>query len=492
MTMALMLQGTGSDVGKSVLVAGLCRVFARRGLRVLPFKAQNMSNNAAVARRADGAWGEIGRAQWLQAMAAGVEPHVDMNPVLLKPMSDTGSEVILRGHGQGHADARAYQALKASLMPHVLAAYESLCAQADIVLIEGAGSASEVNLRQDDIANMGFAASAKVPVVLVGDIDRGGVIASLVGTHTVLPPEDRRRIAGFIVNKFRGDPTLFAPGQETVTRHTGWPSLGLVPWLSLPGRLPPEDSVALERPRATQAGRRIRIAVPQPGRIANFDDLDPLAATPGVEVAFVRPGEAIPQADCILLPGTRSTLGDLAAFRTHGWDRDILRHHAGGGRIIGICGGYQMLGRQLHDPLGAEGPIASAPGLGLLDVETVMERHKTVRRTQGRAASGEAIDAYEIHLGHTQGADMQRPFAVVDGQGEGAISADGRVTGTYLHGIFANDAWRHRFLAKLGLNGPRHDYRAEIDAALDGLADALEQSLDIDALTTLAGRAGSF
>lgn len=483
---SLMLQGTGSDVGKSILVAGLCRLFARSGMIVRPFKAQNMSNNAAVARRHDGGYGEIGRAQWLQALAAGAEPITDMNPVLLKPMSDTGADIVVQGRSRGTASAGAYQRLKAELLATVLESHARLAEDCDLVLVEGAGSASEVNLRAGDIANMGFARAADVPVVLVGDIDRGGVIAALVGTHCVLPPQDRAMIVGTIVNKFRGDPALFAAGLSTVTQHTGWPSLGLVPWLSIAGRLPPEDSVALERPRPGGGARRVRIAVPQPGRIANFDDLDPLAATPGIEVTFVRPGEAIPHCDCILLPGTRATIADLAALRRNGWHTDIARHHAAGGKVVGICGGFQMLGRRIDDPEGVEGPPGGAEGLGLLDVDTVMEPRKTVRPAQLRATTGEPLSAYEIHLGRTEGPGRDRPFATGENGPEGAVSADGRVFGTYLHGVFGNDAWRGRFLAELGHAGPPLAYRADVETALDGVADALEAALDMRRLLSLA------
>ncbi|SHJ72302.1 adenosylcobyric acid synthase (glutamine-hydrolysing) [Aureimonas altamirensis DSM 21988] len=483
---SLMFQGTGSDVGKSVLVAGLCRLFARGGMSVRPFKAQNMSNNAAVARCHDGGYGEIGRAQWLQALAAGAEPVTDMNPVLLKPMSDTGADIVVQGRSRGTASALGYQRLKASLLDAVLDSHARLAADCDLVLVEGAGSASEVNLRSGDIANMGFARAADVPVVLIGDIDRGGVIASLVGTHCVLPPQDRAMIAGTIVNKFRGDPALFAEGLATIERHTGWPSLGLVPWLTTVGRLPPEDSVALERPRPGGGARRVRIAVPQPGRIANFDDLDPLAATPGVEVSFVRPGEAIPRCDCILLPGTRATIADLAAFRRHGWDTDIARHHAAGGMVVGICGGFQMLGRRIDDPEGVEGPAGGVDGLGLLAVDTVMEPRKTVRPARLRATTGEELSGYEIHLGRTEGPGRSRPFAVDAHGPEGAVSADGRVIGTYLHGVFGNDAWRSRFLSDLGLAGPPLAYMAEVETALDAVADALEAALDVPSLLRLA------
>ena len=486
-TPALMLQGTGSDVGKSVLVAGLCRLFARQGRRVVPFKPQNMSNNAAVAAIPGTAdYGEIGRAQWLQALAAGVAPSVHMNPVLLKPQSETGSQVVVQGRVFGTAEGRDYQRLKPQLLAKVLESFDIVCEGADLVLVEGAGSPAEINLRQNDIANMGFARAAGVPVVLVGDIDRGGVIASLVGTHTVLCDNDRAMIAGFLVNKFRGDPRLFDEGLAAVTRFSGWPSLGLVPYLPEAARLPAEDSVALERLAASARGG-FRIVVPLLPRIANFDDLDPLAQTPGVSLSFIRPGERLPaDADLVVIPGSKSTLGDLAAFRAHGWDRDLRAIRERGGAIIGLCGGYQMLGRRVLDPLGADGRPGEAEGLGLLDIETMMAVGKTVRPVSGVSALGPAIEAYEIHLGESDGPDRARPFAMVDGAPEGAISADGRVFGTYLHGTFTAEPFRRAFLASLGLIAPAgEDYRAGIDAALDAIADRLETSLATDAMLAI-------
>ena len=483
-----MLQGTGSDVGKSVLVAGLCRLFARKGLSVRPFKPQNMSNNAAVAAipGTDG-FGEIGRAQHLQALACRTPPSVDMNPVLLKPQSSTGSQIVVRGRVYGTAEGRDYQRLKPRLLDHVLDAFEAVSAGVDLVIAEGAGSPAEINLRSGDIANMGFARAAGVPVVLVGDIDRGGVIASLVGTHTVLEPGDRAMIRGFLVNKFRGDPTLFDEGMKAVTRFTAWPGLGLVPHLKAAGTLPPEDSVALERISASGSGA-FRICVPLLDRIANFDDLDPLAQEPGVSLSFVRPGARIPaSANLVVLPGTKSTLGDLAAFRANGWDRDIAAVRAAGGAILGLCGGFQLLGRSIADPKGHDGTPGAAKGLGLLDVETAMEGGKTVRPAAGRSTLGPPVEGYEIHLGRTEGPDRVRPFATLGGRPEGATSDDGRVMGTYLHGLFAGDAFRRAFLASLGCEvsgGP--GYGERVDAALDEVADALADAVDTDRLLALA------
>ncbi len=487
-TAAIMLQGTGSDVGKTVLVAGLCRLFARRGLAVRPFKPQNMSNNAAVAAIPGTAdFGEIGRAQWLQALACGTPPTVDMNPVLLKPQSETGSQIVVRGRVAGEAKGRDYQRLKPALLKSVLDSFAALSAEADLVIVEGAGSPAEINLRAGDIANMGFATGAKVPVILVGDIDRGGVIASLVGTHAILTEDDRAMVAGFLINKFRGDVSLFDDGLAAITRFTSWPSFGVVPHLSAAAKLPAEDSVALERlSRGGQSGQ-LKIAVPLLGRIANFDDLDPLKAEPDIAVAFIRPGESLPaDAALVLVPGSKSTIADLAAFRANGWDRDLAAHHARGGHVVGLCGGYQMLGRLVRDPDGIEGAVREAEGLGLLDVETVMEPEKTVREARATTPDGEPLEGYEIHLGRTSGPDCARPVCLIDGQPDGATSADGRVFGTYLHGLFGADDWRRRYLSRFGLEAAGPGYRAGVEAALDEIADALERVVDVEALLATA------
>ena len=467
-----MLQGTGSDVGKTVLVAGLCRLAANRGLSVRPFKPQNMSNNAAVAE--DG--GEIGRAQWLQALACRTPASIHMNPVLLKPESSTGSQIVVQGKVWGRATARDYQSIRSDLVSAVMESWDAVRSQADLVLVEGAGSAAEINLRANDIANMGFATRAGVPVVLVGDIDRGGVIASLVGTHAILPEADRACVSGYLINKFRGDVSLFDEGIAAIGTYTGWPCFGVIPWLDEAARLPAEDSVVLERlVRAAPGEAGIKVAVPVPDRVANFDDLDPLAAEPGVEVCFVRAGEPIPaDASLVVIPGSKSTLSDLAAFRKQGWDRDIEAHVRRGGFVAGICGGYQMLGRKVRDPEGLEGPPGDGEGLGLLDVETVMEPAKTVRNSRMRCVMlPAALSGYEIHLGRTEGPDRSRPFGDADGRPEGAVSGDGRVFGTYLHGLFANDGFRTALLRKLGLRGSDVDYRASVDQALDSIAERL-------------------
>ncbi len=471
---ALMIQGTGSNVGKSLLVAGLCRYFARAGLNVRPFKPQNMSNNAAVTP--DG--GEIGRAQALQAQAARIDPTVDMNPVLLKPECESGAQVIVQGKRWATLSARDYTARKHELLAPVLESFHRLGTDADLVLIEGAGSPAEINLRANDIANMGFADAADAPVVLVGDIDRGGVIAALVGTFAVLPKDERSRIKGFIINKFRGDTSLFTDGTKEISARTGWPSLGLVPYFPAANRLPAEDSVDLDR------HGRFRIAVPQLARIANFDDLDPLRLEPGVDVIIVPPGNALPgDADLIILPGSKATMGDLDDLKAQGWDIDIAAHHRRGKAVLGLCGGYQMLGSCIA--------ARQMAGLGLLDVATTLAADKKLAVVKGHhPASGCAISGYEMHIGRTEGPDRARPFFEIGGEPEGAVSADGLVMGTYVHGAFAADAFRNAFLAVLGADTAREatsGYNASVEAALDRLADHLAAHLDIDRLARIAG-----
>lgn len=484
MTKAIMLQGTGSDVGKTILVAGLCRLAANRGLAVAPFKPQNMSNNAAVAD--DG--GEIGRAQWLQALAARVPSSVHMNPVLLKPQSETGSQIIVQGKVFGQAKGRDYQRLKPQLLDAVLDSFERVKQGRDLVIVEGAGSPAEINLRAGDIANMGFATRANVPVVLVGDIDRGGVIASLVGTHAILPEEDRRQVQGYLINKFRGDVGLFDDGLKAIGAYTGWPCFGVVPWLKAASRLPAEDSVVLER-LVKNREAALKVAVPVLSRIANFDDLDPLAAEPDVALVYVRAGERLPaDAGLVILPGSKSTIGDLEEFRANGWDRDLALHVRRGGRVIGICGGYQMLGRKVSDSLGLEGMPRSVEGLGLLDVETEMAPEKTVRNSTAHSLEFDAaLSGYEIHLGVTEGSDCARPSVTIDGRPDGALSADGRIMGTYLHGLFGSDAYRQRLLASFGIEGEGQSYAARVDAALDEVAADLERQLSADWLHSFLG-----
>jgi adenosylcobyric acid synthase len=484
----LMFQGTGSDVGKSLIVAGLCRLLANRGLSVRPFKPQNMSNNAAVTE--DG--GEIGRAQALQARAARVAPSVDMNPVLLKPQSEVGAQIVVQGRVFGNARAREYQSRKVELMPFVLNSFAKIRAQCDVVLVEGAGSASEVNLRANDIANMGFARTADVPVVLIGDIDRGGVIASLCGTAAVVDPDDGKLIAGFIVNKMRGDPSLFATGMTFVAERTGWAPLGLVPYFRDAHRLPAEDVFGLEASPARApdtTGRRLRVVVPVLPHIANFDDLDPLRLEPGVELMLLRNGAPLPvDTDLVILPGSKATIADLAALRSCGWDADIIAHARRGGRVLGLCGGYQMLGRNIADPDGIEGPPGSADGLGLLEVTTELSGDKSLVAVNGRTVvDGVAVAGYEMHIGRTTGAGTQRPLLRLDdGRLDGAISADGRVAGSYLHGFFTGDAQRAAWLARLGTPSSSLAYEALVEQTLDALAAHLDAHLDIEKLLSLA------
>jgi adenosylcobyric acid synthase len=480
---AIMLLGTGSSVGKSLLVAGLARACLRRGLRVRPFKPQNMSNNAAVVEGA----GEIGRAQALQARAAGIVPSVHMNPVLLKPQSETGSQVVVQGRVFATARARDYQAMKPSLLPYVLESFARLRAEADLVLVEGAGSASEVNLRQGDIANLGFARATGTPAVIIGDIDRGGVIASLVGTKAVMDPADAALVRGFIVNRMRGDLSLFDDGMVAIAAHTGWPALGLVPFFPEARLLPAEDAADLAA-SSRPGGERV-IAVPMLGHIANFDDFDPLAAEPGVRLVMVAPGETLPApCDLVILPGSKSTIADLAGLRENGWDIDLAAHRRRGGRILGICGGYQMLGRVVADPDGVEGMPGSVPGLGMLDVETVLTGDKTLAHVRGvSVADGVAFSGYEMHLGRTFGGDTTRPvLRLEDGRPDGAWSADGQVGGTYVHGLFAGDAQRSAWLARLGLAPSTRCHWAEIEGVLDRLAAHLEAHADVGRLISLA------
>ena len=481
MSRALMVQGTGSNVGKSVLVAGLCRAARKRGLSVAPFKPQNMSNNAAVT--VDG--GEIGRAQALQARAAGLAPHTDMNPVLLKPESEVGSQVVVQGRRRATVKAQAYAALKPSLMAPVLESFERLKSQHDLVLVEGAGSPAEINLREGDIANMGFAVASGTPVVLVGDIDRGGVIAQIVGTQAVLPEADLATIKGFLINRFRGDPRLFDDGYAAITARTGWRGFGVVPWFQDAWKLPAEDALDI-RTHAKSDG--LHVVCLRLSRIANFDDLDPLSQEPGVRLTMLNAGQALPgDADVVILPGSKSTRADMAFVRAQGWDGDILAHRRRGGHVLGICGGYQMLGTLIRDPDGIEGPPGDCEGLGLLDVETEMTGDKRLTEVVARhAPSGTEIAGYEIHKGRTLGADCVRPFATIDGKDEGARSADERVQGSYLHGMFRDDGFRKAWLARFGVQASGVAFDQSVEEALDGLAAHLETCLDVDGLLSLA------
>ncbi|GAB4533277.1 MAG: cobyric acid synthase [Ruegeria sp.] len=481
MVRAIMIQGTGSNVGKSVLVAGMARAFARRGLRVAPFKPQNMSNNAAVTE--DG--GEIGRAQALQARAAGRAPHTDMNPILLKPETDTGAQVIVQGQRAGTMRAKDYRKDKSRLLAAALESFDRLCANADLVLVEGAGSPAETNLRKGDIANMGFACAAGVPVILVGDIHRGGVIAQIVGTQAVLEAGDLAMIRGFAVNRFKGDVSLFDDGRDDIAARTGWSCLGVVPWFDDAWKLPAEDMMDIR----SAPGGAVKVAVPQLERMANFDDLDPLSAEPGVTVEIIPAGRALPgDADLVLLPGSKSTIGDLAFLRRQGWDIDLYAHVRRGGHVLGLCGGYQMLGKTISDPDGVDGRPGAVQGLGLLDVETVMAGDKQVRlRTAKALPGGEPVSGYEIHMGRTDGPDCARAWLEVEGRAEGAANASGRVRGSYLHGVFSSDAFRARYLRQLGVKSDLA-YEDGVEQTLEALADHLEQHMDLDRLLSLAAK----
>jgi len=484
MTAALMIQGTGSDVGKSLIVAGLGRAYTRRGLTVRPFKPQNMSNNAAVT--ADG--GEIGRAQALQACACGIEPGIHMNPILLKPETDTGAQVIVQGRRQATLKAREWMARRVDFMPAVLSSFAHLGAEADLVLIEGAGSPAEVNLRDGDIANMGFADAADVPVVLIGDIHRGGVIASIVGTFEIIEKADAARIRAFLINRFHGDPALFTDGVRLLEERTGRPCAGVVPYFAGASRLPAEDAVALDTVSEKSDGA-LMIAVPRLSRIANFDDLDPLRLTPGISVEIIQPGKPLPgDAALIILPGTKSTIGDMHFMREQGWDIDIAAHVRRGGCVLGLCGGYQMLGKAIHDPDGLEGAAQSIEGLRLLDVETTLGQDKTLTGVEAvHVGSHHAITGYEMHLGQTKGADCDRPFSLIAERAEGARSKDGLVEGTYLHGIFASDAFRATYLSGLGMGEDgSFAYDGVVEETLDQLADHLEAHMDLDLLLDIA------
>ena len=483
---AIMFQGTGSNVGKSMLVAGLCRHFTRQGLKVAPFKPQNMSNNAAVTKEA----GEIGRAQALQALACGLEPSVHMNPVLLKPQSNIGSQVVVQGKSIGQMMARDYAAHKKSLLGSVMDSYEHLKADADIVVIEGAGSASEVNLRPGDIANMGFADAAQVPVILIGDIDRGGVIASIVGTEKLLPPSDHELVKGYLINKFRGDATLFHSGLEIITNETNWPDFGVLPWFDNAARLPAEDSEDLSRDAAeAKKNGALKIAVPVLPRIANFDDLDALRSDPSISVEMITKGKTIPtDTDLIIIPGSKSTIGDFEAMKAEGWDIDIKAHARRGGRVLGLCGGYQMLGKTIHDPDGVESPKGSVcEGLGLLDIDTYMVGEKRTVQVEGKHIGSDIpMHGYEIHMGRSDGADRSRPMFEIEGKEEGARSPNGRIMGSYIHGLFNQDTFRRHFLETLGHVASAHSYDAMVEATLDELADHVGTHLNTEGLLEVA------
>ena len=513
----LMIQGTTSDAGKSTLVAGLCRVLHRRGVRVAPFKPQNMALNSAVT--VDG--GEIGRAQAVQAQACGLEPHSDMNPVLLKPNSDKGAQVIINGQALANMDARAYHAYKAIAMQAVLASYARLRAQYDVIIVEGAGSPAEINLRDQDIANMGFAEAVDCPVLLIADIDRGGVFAHLVGTLALLSATEQARVAGFVINRFRGDFGLLMPGVDWLVAHTGKPVLGVLPYLhgmhleaedALPpavseqlkpngGSLSPErgkESVfdCLSKDESLSAAgdandihTSLRIIVPALPRISNHTDFDALRLHPQIDFSYIGPGQDIPAADLIILPGSKSVRADLAWLRARGWDHALLRHLRYGGKVLGICGGFQMLGQQIHDPHGLEGAPGSTTGLLLLDVVTTLAPDKQLRRVNGTLTFDHApVTGYEIHHGVTTGSALQRPLATLNERHDGAISCDEQIIGTYLHGLFDSPPACAALLRWAGLRAVQHlDYPQLREQGIDRLADALEQHLDMKQVNALLG-----
>jgi adenosylcobyric acid synthase len=470
----LMIQGTCSGAGKSTLVAGLCRVLARKGWKTAPFKPQNMSLNSAVA--VDG--GEIARAQALQAQAARVDAVTDMNPVLLKPSSDTRAQVVVAGAPFAELEAGAYGDLKARLLEPVLGAFRRLGAGFDAVIVEGAGSPAEVNLRENDIANMGFAEAIDCPVLLIADIDRGGALAHVVGTLACLAESERRRVVGVVINRFRGERALLAPGLEWLERETAKPVLGVLPYLNGLA-LDAEDAL----PERGNPGKHpsFRVAVPVYPRISNHNDLDALRWHPAVELEWVGPNESMPAADLIILPGSKNVRADLEFLRVQGWADAVLRHLRYGGRVIGICGGMQMLGRGIHDPHGVEGAAGSSEGLGLLELETTLRKEKTLRNVAGRLVSGgAAFRGYEIHMGASSGEALARPAATVDGVPEGAMSADGRVLATYVHGIFDAPAACAALLDWAGMQGAQAiDLACLREASLDRLADCVEAHLDL-------------
>ena len=477
-----MIQGTGSSVGKSLIVAGLCRLYKKKGFKVFPFKPQNMSNNAAAT--IDG--GEIGRAQALQALASGIDPITELNPILLKPESKNKSQLIVNGKYRQTISGKGYQTIKQSLLTNVIESYKKITETADLIIIEGAGSPAEINLRDGDIANMGFSTKLNIPTILVGDIDRGGVIASIVGTHAVLNTADKDNIVAFIVNKFRGDPELFKDGITEVVNRTGWPFLGLIPYFELAKFLPAEDSLDLERiiyEKNQKPKKTIKITIPVLGKISNFDDIDSLRMQSFIEINMISSGDVVPDdTDIVLLLGSKSTINDLIELKKNGWDIDIKAHARKNKIVIGLCGGYQMLGKIIDDPFGAEGSIRKIDGLGLLDVITVLEKEKKVKKLIAtHLFDNKTIEGYEIHLGKTSGLDCDRPMFKFDQKMEGAISSNYKIYGTYLHGFFNNKGaceWLLNLCNQSNYKNDIVDYNIKVNEILDSLAEHLEKHLD--------------
>lgn len=471
----IMVQGTTSDAGKTTLVAALCRIIRREGISVCPFKPQNMALNSAVTL--DG--GEIGRAQAVQAMAAGVEPHTDMNPVLLKPDSDTGAQVIIHGKALSRMEAQAYHDYKPRAKNAVLESFERLTRQYQCVVTEGAGSPAEINLREGDIANMGFAEAADTPVILIADIDRGGVFAHLVGTLQLLSESEQARVIGFVINRFRGDIALLQDGLDWLEERTGKPVLAVLPYLR-DLHLEAEDALTSDSPADSNSTSQLRVRVPVFSRISNHTDFDPLRLHPQVDFRFVYPGQPLDGADLIVLPGSKNVIDDLAFLRAQNWEQDVLKHLRYGGKVMGICGGFQMLGQQIKDPLGIESAIASATALGLLDIETELKPHKTLTRRKGLLFDGASeVHGYEIHAGTSSGPALDQPVMILEDQPEGAISNDGMIMGTYLHGLFEHPQALHTLLHWAGLNEVVElDYEELRENAIDRLADSVDQHMD--------------
>ncbi|PCD01260.1 cobyric acid synthase [Halopseudomonas pelagia] len=479
----LMIQGTTSDAGKSTLVTALCRWLRHQDVKVAPFKPQNMALNAAVT--VDG--GEIGRAQAVQAQAAHLEPHTDMNPVLLKPNTDVGAQVIIHGHAIGCMDAVAYHAYKPTALRAVLASHQRLLASYDTILVEGAGSPAEINLRAGDIANMGFAEAVDCPVILIADIDKGGVFAHLVGTLALLSESEQARIKGFVINRFRGDIALLQPGLDWLEAHTGKPVLGVLPYLH-DLHLEAEDAVNANQGAKTLDA--LRVVVPVLPRISNHTDFDPLRLHPQVDLQFIGPGQPIPPADLIILPGSKSVSADLAFLRQYGWDHAITRHLRYGGKLLGICGGLQMLGQRIDDPLGLEGPAGSEAALGLLDFFTTLQAHKRLTRVEGQLQIDQAkVSGYEIHAGRSAGPALERPLLYLDsGEADGALSEDGQIAGTYLHGLFESPQASQALLQWAGLaQAQALDYAALRERDIERLAQSVEAHLDTELLRQLCG-----
>ena len=481
----LMVQGTTSDAGKSALVTGLCRLLSRRGISVAPFKPQNMALNSAVTQNG----GEIGRAQALQAIASGLQPHTDMNPILLKPNSDIGAQVIVNGQAIGEMNAAEYHAYKPRVMDAIMAAWQRLEQQYDLVFVEGAGSPAEINLREGDVANMGFAEQADCPVIIIADIDKGGVFAHLYGTLALLSESEQQRVVGFVINRFRGDIKLLEPGLKWLEEKTGKPVLGVLPYLH--GlHLEAEDAI-LSNQKTQDSRQTLKIAVLILTRTSNHTDFDPLRLHPEVDICFVGKDQPIPACDLIIIPGSKNTRIDMEYLRSNNWDQDILKHLRYGGKLMGICGGYQMLGTMINDPEGIEGKRGSTPGLGLLDLTTTMVRQKHLKQVSGTLMLPNqgtvTVTGYEIHAGITTGSALASPLIKLKHYNDGAISNDGQVFGSYLHGIFETPEACQAILKWGGLKTAAvTNYQALREEGINRMADTVENHLDIDQLLMTA------